>query len=139
MEVMEWHPYPGAKNDLYAHGYRYENGTLVIIFRDHDVKGNLRITFPSPMAFRYTDELYQCAYNEVYRFGFNIAKGSSYLDWFRQTSGCESLNENVVHYAISTCSDCFEVITMTPPQVKWEYLDPKQENNHSPPPKNNLL
>jgi hypothetical protein len=134
MEVIEWKPHPERDFDLSPYSFRYEDRTLVLVFLAVGANTKCQMTFPSPMTFRYTDELYLYTYSDSFPFMNNIAKGSAYIESFRESSGCETLDESVVHYAIFTWCDCFEIITMVPPQVTWEVLDPTMLDKHLPPP-----
>ncbi len=134
MHVAEWLPHPGFKDRFSPLAFRYEHHTLFLVLHDEHDTSKCLLIFPSPLAFRYTDETHVHSYSQEFPFMSNIAKDSAYLDWFREVSGCEALDENVVHYALFSWDDCYEIITMTPPQLIWESREPKPLDNQIRPP-----
>lgn len=137
MKVIKWQPHPEIKNELSVQGFRYESHALVIVFSVNKTIANCRMTFPSPLAFRCTDERYLNVCYNAHDFPggqFHILRDSAYLAWFRHSSGCGTLSEKVVHYVIFTSDDCFDIISLEPPLVIWEPLDPNPRVVLSPPP-----
>lgn len=140
MKVFKWHPHAEIQRDLSVMGFRYEGQALVIVFRDPVSFAYCRMTFQSPLAFRCTDELNLCAYYNPRDFPgsqFHIVEDSVFLAWFRQSSGCETLSDKVVHYVILTWDDCFDIIAMEPPLVLWQPQNSRE--NLAPPPWSNPM
>lgn len=134
MKVIEWRPHPEVKNELTFHSLNMEDRTLSIVFRDKEANAICRITFPSPLVFRHTSKQDPHTSSDVFKYKYNIAKNSNYLAWFRQSSSHETLNPDLVHYAVSALDEYLEIITLVPPLVTWTPLDTNQPDPCQPSP-----
>lgn len=123
--INPWMPLKDIPTPMYVEAIHddYE-GFRILLKGESPSSKVLRVTFEDNLSYRNTDESYLLRIwhsnkKEVMGKIFYMVENSSYIDFFyNMTEGFYS-EWKLSHYAIYTVSDCVDVISASPPTVKW--------------------
>jgi hypothetical protein len=132
-EYKLWRPVTGVHGEMYVRRIEEDEGILRIFLVDRLAAPErvLRVTFPFPLIYRTTRELYRLrTLAQLEKAGFPpmpfyIVSNSTWVQWFLEESMSfvdreGKLTDPIEHYAILTENDSVDVIAVAPPEMEWQ-------------------
>lgn len=121
---VPWTPVRGVPERLHCEAIHDDVEGLRILLRGDDPSGpTLRLYFESVIGYRNVNESYRLKTWSELDMAQNppllVVENSSWLAWLKSEAGEVVDWEKVVHYAIFTSEDCFDVATEFFPSVEW--------------------
>lgn len=121
-----WVPIDDLPERLYVDGFHDDVEGIRFILRGYDPTApTLRLVFESPVGYRNINESYRSRIWASSYWGNGkpsllTVEGSKWIEWLREeAAGLLIHEERLIHYAIYTDEDCFDVVTEFPPTVEW--------------------
>ncbi len=123
----KWKVIEGVPAEMYLEElYQDCEGLLKLILTDgFENSQKLQITFDGQLLYRNIDEAnllaMEFSHEDKQPGGctFYTIDNSEYLEWFHWVSCNTNENQEIIHYAIYTGNDCVDILSVSPPDVKW--------------------